>query len=617
MEPEPRLLGRQDDTRVLDQIGSDIRAGRSRVLLLRGEAGVGKTALLDYLAATASGCRIVRAAGVEPEMDLPFAGLHQLCASMLGHLDTLPEPQRAAVGAAFGLEADGQADRYLVGLAVLNLLDGAAHDRPLVCIVDDVHWLDRASAEVLAFVARRLLADPVALVFAVRSAEEVPTLRGLPERVITGLSHADAAALLDASLPGPMDERVRSRILAESRGNPLALLELIRGSSALELAGGFGLPETRDAESHIERSFIRRVKELQPDARRLLHVAAAEPVGDVAVLRRAAERLGIAPDAEAEAQASGLADFGTRVRFRHPLVRSAAYRTAPPDDRRAAHEALAAAMDPTTDPDRHVWHRSRAAAGPDEELAGDLVSAAERARARGGVAAAAAFLDRAATLTPDRAQRSRRALAAAQAAFDAAATDRAEELLAAADLGGLDDLGRAMSVRLRAQIAFARDRGSAAVSRMIEAAGRLTPLDGDLARAAYLEALGSMIFAGRFGATDEGFGVAAAARSVLADPPADRLTDLLLDAVVTRLSDGYAPAVPRLERASAASGLRPTVAPRSWTGSGWPAPWPPSRSPRSSGTTRPGMHWLCAPSTSPAAPAPSACCPRRSRIAPG
>jgi len=526
----------------------DVRGGQSRVLILRGDAGVGKTALLDYLVVSASGCRIARSAGVESEMELAFAGLHQLCAPLLSHLAHLPGPQRDALGTAFGLTAGAAADRFLVGLAVLSLLSRIAEERPLVCLVDDAQWLDRASAQVLAFVARRLLAESMALVFAVREAGE--ELEGnLPVMVVGGLNDSDARALLESVVPGRLDERVRDRIVAEARGNPLALLELPLGLTAAELAGGFGRPDARPLASVIEQSFLRRVQSLPLETQRLLLAAAAEPVGDVPQLWRAAERLGIGDGAAAPAEAAGLIELGVRVRFRHPLVRSATYRAATSSQRQEIHRALAEVTDTQADPDRRAWHRAQAAVGPDEAVAAELERSADRAQGRGGIAAAAAFLKRATELTPDPARRGARALAAAQAEFEAGAPDAAYELLAAAEIGPLDELQCARLARLRARIVFARKRGSDAPLLLLDAAKRLDRLDCGLARETYLEALGAAIFAGRLGGHSGVREAAEAARAAPPGPEPPRLIDLLLDGLATRFTEGYVAGVSPLRRA--------------------------------------------------------------------
>jgi DNA-binding CsgD family transcriptional regulator len=528
------------------------KASQSQVLVLRGEAGVGKSALVDYLVANATECQTLRAAGVESEMELAFAGLHQLCLPLMGQMDRLPGPQRDALAVAFGLSAGSVPDRFLVGLAVLSLLAEAAEEQPLVCVVDDAQWLDQVSAQTLAFVARRLLAERVALVFAVRASTLGPgddRLRGLPELVLRGLRDDDARALLDSVVPGRLDEHVRDRIVAETRGNPLALLELPRGLTVAELAGGFARPDARPLASQIEQSFVRRIEALPPATQRLLLAAAAEPVGNVSLLRRVAERLGIGADAAAAAEAAGLIEFGARTRFRHPLVRSAAYRAADPGERQDVHRALAEATDPESDPDRRAWHRAHAALEPDEAVAGELERSADRAQARGGIAAAAAFLKRATELTPDPATRGARALAAAQATFEAGAPDTALELLTAAELGPLDELQRGRLARLRAQIVFARRRGGEALPALLDAAGRLGQVDEGQAREAYLEAIGSAVFAGRLGARGALQEVAEAARAAPPGPRPPRLVDALLDGLVARFAKGYVEGAPLLNRA--------------------------------------------------------------------
>ncbi len=526
------------------------------MLVMRGEAGVGKSALVEHLVGNAAACRVVRAAGVEWEMELAFAGLHQLCLPMMDHLDRLPGPQRDALAVAFGLSAASAPDRFLVGLAVLSLLAEVAEEQPLVCVVDDAQWLDRISAQTLAFVARRLLAERIAFVFAIRvpppGADPDPgddLLIGLPELVVGGLRDADARALLGSAVPGRLDERVRERVVAETRGNPLALLELPRGMTAAELAGGFGPPDARPLAGQIEESFLRRIRALPVATQRLLLAAAAEPVGNASMLRRAAERLAIGVDAAAPAEAAGLIEIGARVRFRHPLVRSAAYRAADPAARSHVHQALAEATDPEADPDRRAWHRANAAQAPDEAVADELESSANRARARGGVAAAAAFLERAAQLTPDPARRATRALAAAHAHFEAGASGVALELVVGAELGPPDDLLRARLARLRAQIVFARRRAGDGMPMLLDAARRLEQLDDREAREAYLDAIGAAVFAGRL---DQRGGLrrsAAAARAAPQGLRPPQLVDLLLDGLATRFTEGYVAGAEPLGRA--------------------------------------------------------------------
>jgi DNA-binding CsgD family transcriptional regulator/tetratricopeptide (TPR) repeat protein len=545
-----QLQGRRDETEMLDGLVEVVRAGRSRVLVVRGEPGLGKTALLDYVVERASGFRVLRAAGVESEMELPFAGVHRLCAPMFDRLERLPGPQHEALATAFGLSAGDAPDRFFVGLAVLGLLAETAEQRPLLCVVDDAQWLDRASAQALGVVARRLLAESVAMVFAVR--EEAQELIGLPELALVGLGDADARALLRSAIPGRLDDRVGDRIVAETRGNPLALLELPRGLTAAELAGGFGLPDSRPLSGRIEDSFQRRLDQLPARSRQLLLVAAAEPVGEPLLVWRAADRLGIGVDAAAPADAAGLCEFGAQVRFRHPLVRSAVYRAASPHERRDAHRALAEATDPEVDPDRRAWHRAQAAPGPDEDVAQELERSAGRAQARGGLAAAAAFLERAAELTLDPARRAPRALEAAKANHQAGAPEAALALLAIAQTGPPDELQRALVDVLRAQISFAVDRGRDAPPLLLKAAKRLEPLDARLARETYLDAFTAAIFAGRLAG---GGGVLEVAQAVRAAPPASQppsAADLLLDGFALRIVKGSAAGAPVLKRALSA-----------------------------------------------------------------
>jgi DNA-binding CsgD family transcriptional regulator len=547
------LRGRRREQDALEELLRGVRAGESRVLVLRGEPGVGKTALLDYTQDHAAGCRVVRVAGVQSEMELAFAGLHQLCAPQLERLARLPGPQRAALGTALGLRAGSPPDRFFLGLAVLGLLREIAVDDPVVCLVDDVQWLDQASAQVLAFVARRLAATPVAVVLTLRDEADGDELRGLPELRVEGLDESDARALLASVIHGRLDDRVRDRIVAETRGNPLALLELPRDMPPAELAAGFALQDAPPMSSHIEDSFHRRLLALPAPTRWLLLLAAAEPLGDPVLLWRAAHRLGVGVEAARPAAVAGLAEFGRQVRFRHPLVRSAVYRASPAADRHRVHEALAAATDPLTDPDRRAWHRARAAPGPDEEIAGELARSAGRAQARGGLAAAAALLEQATQMTLDPALRARRALAAAQAKHDAGAPEAALDLLAAAAAGPLDDLHRARVDRLRAQVAFAMSRSADAPPLLLKAAVELEALDIDLARETYLDALSAGLVVGRLGQGDGLAGVARAARAAPAQLRPPRAADILLDGLARLLTEGYASGAPTLRRALRAS----------------------------------------------------------------
>jgi DNA-binding CsgD family transcriptional regulator/tetratricopeptide (TPR) repeat protein len=569
----PKLLGRRTECEALERMLTGVRAGQSSVRVLRGEAGVGKTVLLEYVAERATGCMVARAAGAQAEMELAFAGLQQLCAPMLDRLESLPTPQRNALGTAFGLTEGPAPDRFLVGLAVLSLMSQAADDRPLVCLLDDAQWLDRESLQALEFVGRRLLAESVALVFAVRRSGDEAPLAGLPELLVEGLVNGDARALLGSVIAWPLDERVRDQIVAETHGNPLALLELPRGLTPAEMAGGFGLPSVAPLPGRIEESFRRRLARLPASTRRLLLVAAAEPVGEPALVWRAAGLLGIEIEAAEPAEAEGLVQFGARVTFRHPLVRSAIYRAASPSQRREVHRALAQATDPQRDPDRRAWHLAQAAPGPDEEVASELERSAGRAQARGGLAAAAAFLERSAALTPEPGRRAERALAAAGAHAQAGEFDAALRLLATARAGPLEELQSAQADLLRGRIASVSGRGRDAPPLLLTAARRLEPLDVGLARETYLEALSAAQYAGPFVTDGSLRTTAEAARAAPASSQPPGAPDLLLDGLSLLITEGPAAAAPSLKRAvgaftgtgsSAAEGER-------WLWLAWPS----------------------------------------------
>jgi DNA-binding CsgD family transcriptional regulator len=545
--PEHGLRGRRGERETLDRLVASVRAGNSRTLVVRGEAGAGKTALLEYLRRHAWGCRVMQAAGVESEMDLTFAGLHQLCAPFLDRLERLPEPQRDALGTAFSLRGGDAPDRFAVGLAVLGLLAEVAGERPVVCVVDDGQWLDQASAQALAFVARHLAAAPVAVVIAVRSGGAEHDLAGPTELVVGGLADSDARALLDAAVTGPLDERVRDRIVAETRGNPRALLEAARGLTPGDLAGGFGLPGATAAPDPTEETFGQQLAPLPPATRLLLLVAAAEPIHDPVVVWRAAGQLGVTADAAAPAAVAGLIESGGQIRFRHPLARSAVYRTASPEERRRVHLALAEATDPDADPERRAWHRAHAAPGLDEGVAAELERSADRTRARGGLAAAAAFRERAAELTPEPGRRAQRALAAARAKHQTGAPEAARRLLGMAQAGPLDELGRARADLLRAQMAADAAQGHGAPS-LLKAAKRLEPLHPGLARETYRDAFGAALSAGRLALSG---GIPEVGEAALAAPPASDGPDLL-DGLAVLATKGHAAGVPTANQALAA-----------------------------------------------------------------
>jgi DNA-binding CsgD family transcriptional regulator len=544
--PSEQLLGRQREREVLDRVLEAARDGHGGVLTVYGEPGVGKTALLEYAIEAGADFRLARAVGVEGEMELAFAALQQLCSPSLDLIERLPEPQREAFEVALGLSTGRPPNPFLVGLAVLNILSEAAEEQPLLCVVDDAQWLDGASARVLAFVARRLLAERIALIFAAR--EALGALAGIAELRVEPLGRRDARALLDSVLPGRLDERVLERIVVETHGNPLALLELPRGLTPAQLAGGFGLPAALPLSTRIEESFTRRLEQLPRNARRLLLLAAADPTGDAALLWRAARELGIPETAAQAVESEGLLLLDGAVVFRHPLVRSAVYGSVEPNERRDAHRALAEATDPEVDPDRRAWHLAQAASAPDEGIAAELERSAERAQARGGFAAAAAFLERAAALTPELLRRAQRTLVAAQAKFRAGALDDALLLLVALEGDALDELDRARADLLRAQIASEQWRAGDAGSLFMKAASRLESLDPELARETYLEALtGAM--ANDIEIVGGPLAVAAAARMAPAGAVPPRMVDVLLDAFAIRLTDGYAAAAPTLARA--------------------------------------------------------------------
>jgi len=545
------LLGRTGEREELDRLLEHVREGQSGALVLRGEAGIGKTALLRYAARQGSGFRIAEIAGVEAEMELPFASAHQLCAPMLGQLDALPQPQRHALSVAFGLAAGDAPDRFLVAMAVLSLLSAVAEEQPLLCLVDDAQFVDAASVQVLAFVARRLVAESVALLFAVREPAETRLLQSLPEMVVGGLNQRDARALLAAAVPGRLDARVRDRVIAETRGNPLALLELPRSMSAAELGGGYEIPLVVDLPGHLEDNYVKQIADLPEPTRRLLVLAAADPVGDAVLVWRAAHLLGTGRGALEPAEEADLLEIGSEVRFRHPLVRSAIYRAAPPEERQAVHRALAEAIDVRSDPDRRAWHRAAAAAGPDEDVASELERSADRARARGGLAAAAAFLRRSVALTQDRTRLVDRALAAVQADTQAGAFDAARGMLAIAEAEAADALGRARVALSRGQIAYAEGWGSDVPPLLLDAARQLEPLDLDLARETYVYAFGAAAWGGAASADD----MLALGRAVSALPDpvgTPRAIDTLLHGIALLITEGHAAAAPTLLRAARA-----------------------------------------------------------------
>jgi DNA-binding CsgD family transcriptional regulator/tetratricopeptide (TPR) repeat protein len=545
-----RLLGRRIECEALDRLLSDALSGRSGVAVLRGEAGVGKSALLSYVSDGVSGWYVARAVGVESEMELAYSGLHQLCGPMLDRLDRLPVPQRDALATVFGQSTGPAPDPFLVGLASLTLFAEIAEEQPLVCIIDDAQWLDRASAQILGFVARRLLAERIALVCTTRNGMGDEVLAGLPELPVHGLGESDARALLLENVYGPLDAAVCAQIVTESHGNPLALLELPRSWRAADLAGGFGLPASQPVVSKIEQSYVRRLRVLPSETQLLVLAAAAEPLGDPLLLHRAAETLGVDMAAADPAVDAGLLGIGGRVEFAHPLVRSAAYRSAPAEDRHRIHRALAEATDPEADPDRRAWHRARAMPGPGEEVAAELERSAGRAQARGGVSAAAAFLQRAVALTVDPARHAERALAAAEASFQAGAFDAALGLVATAEAGALDEFQRARVDLLRGDVAFASGAVNDAPPLLLKAASHLEPFDLELARQTYLTAWSAASVAGDLGGSGVLPEICRAVQALPRRPGSPGPLDLLLDGLALLTTDGHAAAAPTLQRAT-------------------------------------------------------------------
>ena len=543
MTPRPfTVIGRDRELEVLDRFSQMLSQGSSGALVIHGEAGIGKTTVLERFLSTRAGCQVKTVLGVESEMELAWAGLHQLCASMLEYLPKIPAPQSAALRSAFGIASEGSPDPFLCGLAVLSLLAEATEQSPVICVIDDAHALDRASLKTLGFIGRRLQAESVGLIFAVR---EIPTdLVGLPDLQMLGLTSAAAAALFDASARAPLDPAVRQRLIAETYGNPLAIVQLAEHGHVRRLAGGYDIPASGPISGRIQESFASAVKELNPDTRRVLLLAAADPTGDATLLRRATMASGLEIPRDDDDTVARLIAFAPSVRFRHPLVRSAIYSAATDADRRAAHLALAQALTSEGDPDRRVWHLARSLDGPDEQIAEALERSATGAQARGGWAAAAAFLSRAAEITSEPAKRARRELDAAVAHFHSGDAQRSLALLSSARARGLDDRLLAHSQLLRGQIDLYLTRGGNASALLLGAARALKPFDAPLSRETYLEAVQAAGFAGVLSA---GVTVGSIARAALVEAPAverTRSVDLLLDAISCFYAEGAAVAAP-------------------------------------------------------------------------
>lgn len=531
------LVGRDNECQVLDALLAATREGDARALCLHGEPGIGKTELLNYAVESATDFRVFRTAGSEAEMELAYASLQEFFRAEPGSLRHLPDPQRRALEIVLGRQAGTAPDPMLVGLALLNMVSALSAERPVLCIVDDAQWLDSSSAQVIGFAARHASKDAVGFLFAARHLTD--EIRGLPQLALAGLGDREARGLLSTVLPDRLDDRVVDRIIAETHGNPLAILELPKGLSPAQLAGGFGLPASVTLADQIEESYRRRLARLPADSRRLLLVVAADPTGNSDIVWRAADQLGIAEEAAEAIEREGLIEFGERVVFRHPLVRSAVYNTATPKDRREVHRALGLATDPNSDPDRRVWHLAQATLRADKSVADELEASAERAQSRGGFAAAGAFLERSVALTSDPERRAVRALQAAQAKRLAGALDSASTLAAVAERGPLNTLDQAHLDVLWGQIAFARNRGNEVPPRLLKAASRLQQVDANLAKETYLDALNAALFSGSLATGADVQVVATAARAALGSGHSVRPQDLLLDGLTLFITDGY------------------------------------------------------------------------------
>ena len=546
----PRLLGRERECAILDGVLADVREGRSAVLLLRGEPGIGKTSLLRYLIEAAADVTVLRSTGVESEMELPYAGLYELCYQILDGLDSLPEPQQCALSVALGLSTGDSPDKFLVALGALGLLAAASELGPVLCVVEDAQWLDQASSQVLGFVGRRLFAEPIGLVLASRALNSTPDhLTGLPELCMEGVDERSARALLGSVTAARIDDDIRARILDETGGNPLGLLELGAQMMNAAFAGGFAVAGGASLTDRIEGEYLARFDALPDDTRQWALLAAADPVCDTTTITRAAAKLGLAADTPDAAIAAGLMSVGASVRFRHPLMRSAVYRAATTERRRVAHEELASVSDANADADRRAWHRAYAVNGVDEHVAAELIASAGRAEGRGGVAAAAAFLERAVALTPDAADRSSRALMAAHAKYAAGDLEATRRLVAQAEAGRLTVIDHAKAEFLRAQIVFTQNAGGDAPAMLLRAATGLGHLDMDLARLAYLQALIASMYAGHLCDPDVRLRIAHAAQLLSVDAAPTPAIQLLVRGIATWIADGYAAGAPILKDA--------------------------------------------------------------------
>ncbi|WP_178359017.1 LuxR family transcriptional regulator [Mycolicibacterium hippocampi] len=547
------LVGRAAECAMLDKLATDVRDGFSGALVLIGEPGVGKTRLLQYMAESATEVTILWIVGAQSELRLGFAALHRLLLPYLDRLDRLSGPHRTALEVTFGLTEGPTPDRFVVSLAALALLSDVAAERPVVCLIDDAQWLDQESLAVLGFIGRRLYADPIGMAFSAREhAGDLTALEGLTTRRIAALDPASARGILDEAVSGPLDPRVAARVIDETGGNPLAMLELLGELSTEQLAGRFPLPRHLPVGHRVDVHFLAQVATLPPEARTVLLIAAACVDEKSSTVWRAGALLGVAAAAANHAVQQGIVTLEPRIAFRHPLIRSAVYDGATPEERQRVHDALATVAHRDGEDDQAAWHRAAAVTTPEETIAADLQTSAERAHRRGGYTMQAAFLTRAAELSPDTRDRALRYLAAAQAHLAAGDGPLAEALL---DLATpvLDVAGMHVAVqRLRAAIAVFFSRHKDAPAILLDAATKVEPTDVSLVRRILFDAMQAAIVARQYTAGTTLDEVAHAVLRAEQDPrrpPSGN--DLLLDGFAIRIARGYADAVPLLRSAVA------------------------------------------------------------------
>jgi DNA-binding CsgD family transcriptional regulator len=542
------LYGRDPERARFGELLDGARSLRSAVLVISGEPGVGKSALLEEARDLADGMTILSGGGVESETHLPFAALHQIVRPVLHYVESLPQTQADALRGALGLVAGGS-DRFLVSLAALSLLAEAAERQPLLCLVDDAQWLDDASADALVFVARRLDAEGIAMLFAAREGElrrfEAP---GLPELHLGGLDPAAAGALIDRHAGVALSSEVRDRLVVETGGNPLALLELSPALTDAQLSGAEAMLAPIPVSARVERAFLARVDRLPEESQTLLLVAAADDTGELATVLRAAAQLGAVPEALDNAEQAGLAHVrGTRLELRHPLVRSAVYQAAPLSKRQAAHGAIASALDGEVDADRRAWHRAAASVEPDPSVVEELEQAAQRARRRSGFAAASLAFERAAALTPDEEHRARRLIAAAENAWFAGGAERALMLLEGARPLVTEPIQRADIDRFLGLIEMTRGVPADACQFLLRAATEVAPIDGERA----LQLLNIAGLAAAYaGDREAGVAIGEVARGLtVEETPSVRMLAQLLIGLGAHAQGDFAEAAPRLREA--------------------------------------------------------------------